>query len=309
MFAGTPAFAVPAFEALVQSDHEVVGVLTQPDRPRGRGQRMGASAVKEAAQAHGLPVSQPGSLRADAVIQELKSLRADLLVVVAYGLLLPRQVLDVPRLGCLNIHASLLPRWRGAAPIQRALLAGDNTTGVTIMLMDAGLDTGPILLQRSIDIESDATAGALQGRLAKLGAQALVETLERWPRGDLTPHPQPASGVTLAPRIEKREALIDWAQDSERIDRQVRAFNPWPIAETRLDGEQLRVHRAQPVEPGATAAGVAPGQVVSADASGVRVQCGRGRLLILELQRPGGRVLAARDVANSLPLLGRALGG
>jgi methionyl-tRNA formyltransferase len=189
VFAGTPAFAVPAFEALVRSDHEVVGVLTQPDRPRGRGQRVGASAVKEAAQTHGLAVSQPGSLRGDAVVQELKSLRPDLLVVVAYGLLLPRQVLDVPGLGCLNIHASLLPRWRGAAPIQRALLAGDMTTGVTIMLMDAGLDTGPILLQRPIDIESDATAGALQGRLAKLGAQALVETLERWPRGDLTPHP------------------------------------------------------------------------------------------------------------------------
>jgi methionyl-tRNA formyltransferase len=308
VFAGTPAFAVPAFEALVQSDHEIVGVLTQPDRPRGRGQRVAASAVKGAAQAHGLNVSQPGSLRSDAVIQELKSLRADVLVVVAYGLLLPRQVLDVPRLGSLNIHASLLPRWRGAAPIQRALLAGDTTTGVTIMLMDAGLDTGPILLQRAIDIEAEETAGALQGRLASLGAQALVETLDRWPRGDLAPEPQPSTGVTLAPRIDKTEALIDWTQDAERLDRQVRAFNPWPIAETRFDGEQLRIHRARRVEPGAAAAGLTPGQVMSADASGVKVQCGRGRLLLLELQRPGGRVLAARDVANSLPLLGRALG-
>lgn len=299
---------MPALEALVQSKHEVVGVLTQPDRPSGRGRQVSASPVKRAAQAHALPLSQPGSLRSEAVVAELAGLRPDVLVVVAYGLLLPQPVLDIPRLGSLNIHASLLPRWRGAAPIQRALLAGDTTTGVTIMLMDAGLDTGPILLQRSIGIDAGETAGALQARLARLGAQALLDTLDRWPGGDLAPQAQPDSGVTLAPRIAKSEALVDWTEDAERLDRRIRAFHPWPIAETRLDGEQLRIHRAKPVDPGAMPAGTAPGSVISTAGSGVTVQCGRGRLLLLELQRPGGRVLGARDVANALHLVGRTLG-
>jgi methionyl-tRNA formyltransferase len=244
-FAGTPDFSVPALEALLKAGHSVVGVLTQPDRPKGRGRQIAASPVKAAALAQGIPVSQPLSLKDEAGRAELLAWRPDVLVVVAYGLILPPAALGIPRMGCINIHASLLPRWRGAAPIQRAILAGDATSGVTIMLMDVGLDTGPMLLRKEVSIEADETGGSLHDRLSVLGGAALIEALEGHAAGTLRAIPQPAEGVTYAAKLEKAEALIDWTRDAFEIERQVRAFNPWPIAETRLDGEQLRIFEAR----------------------------------------------------------------
>jgi methionyl-tRNA formyltransferase len=244
-FAGTPDFSVPPLEALLGAGLSVVGVLTQPDRPKGRGRQIAASPVKAAALAHGIAVSQPLTLKDEAGRAELVAWRPDVLVVVAYGLILPPTALSIPRLGCINIHASLLPRWRGAAPIQRAILAGDVSTGVTIMLMDAGLDTGPMLLRKEVSIEAEETAGSLHDRLAVLGGSTLIEALEGHASGALRAIPQPAEGITYAAKIEKAEALIDWKRDAVAIERQVRAFNPWPVAETRLDGEQLRVFEAR----------------------------------------------------------------
>jgi methionyl-tRNA formyltransferase len=305
-FAGTPEFALPALHALARSAHSLVGVLTQPDRPRGRGQRVTPSPVKEAAVAYGVPVSQPASLRGDADRAALTAWQPEVLVVVAYGLILPPAVLELPRAGCVNIHASLLPRWRGAAPIQRALLAGDRETGVTIMRMEAGLDTGPILLQRSLEIGPQDTGGSLHDRLAPLGAEALLEALHGVANGTLTPHAQPSEGVSYAPKIEKREALIDWRDDATTIERKVRAFNPWPVAETRLAGEQLRIHAAHASVDANTEA--APGTIVACTAEGIRVRCGSGSLLVTEAQRPGKRPVAARELAGSIALAGRVLG-
>lgn len=337
-FAGTPDFAVPALEALLGSRHTVVGVLTQPDRPKGRGRQIAASPVKSAALAHGIPVSQPQTLKDEPGRAELAAWRPDALVVVAYGLILPRAVLSLPRLGCLNIHASLLPRWRGAAPIQRAILAGDTTTGVTIMLMDAGLDTGPMLLKKEVAITPLDTGGSLHDRLTAVGASALLEALDGHAQGTLSAVPQPAEGVTYAAKIDKAEALIDWSQDAPRIERQVRAFNPWPITETRLDAEQLRVFEASVEDidqgvvgsdqggivsdeapsvhdPGATrrrapaAAGPPPGTIVAVRDEALIVQCGHGRLALRQLQRPGRRAVPAGDFARGgLPLVGRRLG-
>jgi methionyl-tRNA formyltransferase len=247
---------------------------------------------------------------------ELSSWKPDLLVVVAYGLILPSAVLSLPRLGCVNIHGSLLPRWRGAAPIHRAILAGDAETGVTIMQMDAGLDTGPMLLKRAVSIGPSDTSGMLHDRLAELGASALLEALDGLTSGELRPVPQPAEGVTYAAKIEKSEALIDWQRDAIDIDRQVRAFNPWPIAETRLDGEQLRIHAAC-AEPSAGDAraqvdgspGIAaPGEIIKVAGDSILVKCGRGALAITEVQRPGKRPVSARDLANTVALAGRRLG-
>jgi methionyl-tRNA formyltransferase len=308
-FAGTPEFALPALQALAaSSSHQIVGVLTQPDRPRGRGQQVGPSPVKAAAQRLDLPVAQPATLRTDEGRAVLAAWRPDVLVVVAYGLILPPAALSLPSHGCVNIHASLLPRWRGAAPIQRAILAGDDESGVTIMLMDAGLDTGPMLLQKRARIEPRDTAASLHDRLAQLGAEALLETLARWPAGDLVPEPQPTQGVTHAAKIGKHEALVDWRATAAQIERQVRAFNPWPIAETRLDGEQLRIHGARAVAGAASAGESAPGRVLAIESEGVLVGCGEGRLLITDAQRAGRRPMPARDLANSVPLLGRTLG-
>ena len=240
-FAGTPEFAVPALRALADSEHQLVGVLTQPDRPRGRGQVNAPGPVKVLALSLGLSVAQPHELGSAGALAELTAWRPEVLVVVAYGLILPRPVLGLPRLGCVNIHGSLLPRWRGAAPVQRALLAGDAVTGVTIMQMDAGLDTGPVLLQRSVPIGAHATSGELHAELATLGAAALLEALGALASGRAQPRPQSAAGVTYAAKIAKSEALIDWSADAVQIERQVRAFNPWPVAETRFAGEQLRV--------------------------------------------------------------------
>jgi methionyl-tRNA formyltransferase len=318
-FAGTPAFALAALAAL-RGHHHVVGVLTQPDRPSGRGRRLTPSAVKQAALATGLPLAQPHTLKSEAVQSQLRDWRPDVLVVVAFGALLPPEVLSMPPLGCINIHPSLLPRWRGAAPIQRALLADDTETGVTIMQMDEGLDSGPALLQRRIAIRPDHTGGTLHDELALLGADALIETLEGLSAGVLSPHPQPADGVTYARKITKAEARIDWSGDARSIERQVRALNPWPIAETTLEGEPLRVFAAQVVsaESGqpVSAENVPTklhktheyGSIVGLNEESIIVRCGTGSLALTRVQRPGRRPVSAREYAQTSSLLGRRFG-
>ena len=307
-FAGTPDFSVPALEGLVGEGYELVGVLTQPDRPKGRGRQVAASPVKTAALAHGIPLSQPQSLKDEASREELVSWRPDVLVVVAYGLILPRVALDIPRLGCLNIHASLLPRWRGAAPIQRSILAGDTATGVTIMLMDVGLDTGPMLLRKETAIEPGDTGGSLHDRLSALGASAILEALRGLDAGTLKPVPQPSEGVTYAAKIDKAEAVIDWSRPAVEIERKVRAFNPWPISETRLDGEQLRVFAVSAAVSKQIDAEA--GTIVAVHDDGLWVQCGQGQLALQQLQRPGGRAVSAGDFARGsrTQLAGRRLG-
>ncbi len=300
---------MPALQALVRSPHSVIGVLTQPDRPKGRGQQLAPGPVKAAAVAAGIPVAQPQTLKTEAGREALMAWRPDVLVVVAYGLILPAAVLAIPRLGCVNIHASLLPRWRGAAPIQRAILAGDEETGTTIMLMDTGLDTGPVLLQRPMRIEPDDTGGSLHDRLAAQGAEVIVEALEGLAAGKLHPRPQPAEGVTYAAKLEKSEARIDWTARATDIERKVRAFNPWPVAETVYRGEQLRLLRAR-AEPGDSMrlAGQPPGTILSVSEQAVLVQCGLGRLAMLEIQRAGRRPISARDFANAGARAGEMLG-
>jgi methionyl-tRNA formyltransferase len=306
-FAGTPEFACTALQAVLHSQHRVTGVFTRPDTPRGRGRQIAASPVKVAALAANLPLSQPQTLKAGAGLPELLEWRADVLVVVAYGLILPQAMLDTPLLGSINIHASLLPRWRGAAPIQRALLAGDARTGITIMRMEAGLDTGPILLQRPIDISPADTSGSLQGELAQLGAKTLLEALDGLGSGALRAVAQPEEGVSYAAKVSKSEALIDWRRTVREIDRQVRAFNPWPIAETRFAGAQLRVLSARIDDSGAGAA-VPPGTIVAVSGESVVVQCGEGRLGLTQVQCPGRRPVPAPDFARSRALLDERLG-
>jgi methionyl-tRNA formyltransferase len=306
-FAGTPDFALPAFHTLVGSRHTVVGVLTQPDRPKGRGRHLASSPVKLAAQQSGVPLSQPVTLKTEAGRADLAGWQADVLVVVAYGLILPRAALELPRLGCVNIHASLLPRWRGAAPIQRAILAGDAQTGVSIMRMDVGLDTGPVFLERAVAIAPDETGGSLHDRLAAEGGSAVLHVLDQLSTNSAQLTPQREDGVTYASKIEKAEALIDWSRDAVDIERQVRAFNPWPIAETRLDGEQLRIYASRVIDANREPNVGESGRIVdSSDA--IVVACGRGRLALTELQRPGRRPVAARDLINTLDLAGRRLG-
>jgi methionyl-tRNA formyltransferase len=299
-FAGTPEFAVPTLLALMRSPHELVGVLTQPDRPRGRGRHLSASPVKLAA-GESAPLAQPLTFRSPDAQAQLAAWRPDVLVVVAYGLLLPNAVLAIPRLGCVNVHASLLPRWRGAAPVERALLAGDETTGITIMRMDEGLDTGPILLQRSLVIAPEDTGGSLRARLADLGAPLLLEALEGLAANTLQTRPQPADGVTYARKLQKIEAPIDWRQGAAQIERQIRALQPWPVAETAWRdpasgvSERLLVHGARLGPPGELAG--PPGRIIETEARHglgyVRVQCGEGCLDLLSLQRPGGQPQAA----------------
>jgi methionyl-tRNA formyltransferase len=317
-FAGTPEFALPALAALT-AHHTVVGVLTQPDRPRGRGRILAASAVKAAALRERLPLEQPQSLRTEAAQALLREWAPEVLVVVAYGLILPPQVLSLPRLGCLNIHASLLPRWRGAAPIQRAILAGDAYSGISIMQMDEGLDTGPLLLQRPLAISRAHTAGMLHDELAVLGAAALIESLAALAAGTARPAPQPSAGATYAAKIDKAEARIDWTREAPAIERQVRAFNPWPVAETRFAGEQLRIlaARARPVSiTASSAANVGlkadksgkAGSIVEVLGDSFVVQCGSGALEVLQVQRAGRRATSARDFSNSVALTGQQLG-
>jgi methionyl-tRNA formyltransferase len=306
-FAGTPEFALPALEALLEF-HDVVGVLTQPDRPSGRGRHLSASPVKTLAEARHLKLLQPATLRDEAARSALAALKPEALVVVAYGLILPPAVLALPRFGCLNIHASLLPRWRGAAPVQRTILAGDEGTGITIMQMDAGLDTGAILLTRRIDIGPNDTGGSLAASLARLGAAALLEALEGMTRGTLAGTPQPEAGVTYAAKIDKSEARIDWSRDAASIERQVRAFDPWPIAETTLEGERLRIHSAVKV-PVKDSKQAQSGSILSVRDGIMLVQCGQGSVLgVRKVQKPGGRVLPMSEFAHNLELVGRRLG-
>jgi methionyl-tRNA formyltransferase len=291
LFAGTPAFAARALDALVAAGHRVELVLTQPDRPAGRGMRLAPSAVAQAAATHGLPVEKPGSLKDPEVQLRLAALAPDVMVVAAYGLLLPPAVLQIPAHGCLNIHASVLPRWRGAAPIQRALLAGDALTGISIMQMDAGLDTGPVLLERETPVGARETAGSLVERLAALGADAIVEALARLPA--LVPVPQDETRATYAAKVAKAEARIDWARAAVQIDRQIRAFNPAPGAEARLGGEPLKIWEALPVDGQGQ-----PGALIETGAPGLLVACGEGALQFLQVQRPGGRRMSATDFAR-----------
>ena len=305
-FAGTPQFALPALRALLKSPHRVVGVLTQPDRPAGRGQQLRASPVKLLALDEHLPLAQPPTLKTAESRAELSSWAPDVLVVVAYGLILPPTVLALPRLGCVNIHGSLLPRWRGAAPIQRAILAGDAETGVTIMQLDVGLDTGPMLLERRRPIGLHDTAGDLHDALSELGATALIEALDGLAAGTLKARAQPAEGASYAPKIEKSEAPLDWSASAIQLDRQVRAFNPWPIAETQFAGENLRVLQARVAEPAGTHGG--SGTVLGIAEDGLRVACGEGVLAVRELQRAGKRPISARDFANAVRLAGLRFG-
>jgi methionyl-tRNA formyltransferase len=302
VFAGTPQFALPALRALLASRHQVVGVLTQPDRPAGRGRELRASPVKLLAVEHGLPVAQPATLKTAEGRAVLHGWSPDLMVVVAYGLILPAPVLLMPRMGCLNIHGSLLPRWRGAAPIQRALLAGDTETGISIMQLDEGLDTGPVLLERRHPIGLHDTAGDLHDALSELGAAALLEAIDGLVTGEILPHAQPAAGVTYAAKIDKAEARIDWSASAEQLDLKIRAFNPWPMAETRLAGEGLRLLRARVTD--AQAREGDPGTVLGLAEDGLRVACGEGVLAVGELQRAGKRPVSARDFANAVRLAG-----
>ncbi len=298
-FAGTPEFARVALAALHGAGFEIPLVLTQPDRPAGRGQQLQPSAVKAWSVEQGLPFIQPHGLRLDGrhgleaeqARASLVAARIDAMVVAAYGLILPDWALCLPRLGCLNIHASLLPRWRGAAPIHRAIEAGDKRTGITVMQMDAGLDTGPMLLAEPMDIASDDTTGSLHDRLAELGGQLIVEALRRAASGDLTATPQPDEGVTYARKIDKAEALVDWNDDADVIARRIRTLNPAPGAVSRLRGESVKLWRAVPAEM-VPLAGPA-GTVVAASSDGITVACGRGALRLTELQRAGGKRLSA----------------
>jgi methionyl-tRNA formyltransferase len=307
VFAGTPEFALPALAALAASHHRLVGVLTQPDRPAGRGRALRSSAVKQRALELGLPVAQPARLASAAERAELDAWRPDLLVVVAYGLLLPGAVLALPRLGCVNLHASLLPRWRGAAPIQRALLAGDTVSGVTIMLLDAGLDTGPILAQQAVPIAPGTTSATLHGQLSQLGAPLLLEVIDALAAGHAQPRAQPDDGVSFAPKLEKREAQIDWSAPAERIARQVCACNPRPVAETQLEGQQLRIWAARALHQ-SPALHEPPGTVLGLEDGRLLVACGEGVLAIETLQSAGRRILGAGDFAHGHQLAGLTLG-
>lgn len=303
VFAGTPDFAVPCLRALIAAGYDVVAVFTQPDRPAGRGRKLQQSPVKALALAHGIPVCQPLSLKRDSGARaKLRGFAPDLMVVVAYGLILPVSVLEIPTLGCVNVHASLLPRWRGAAPIQRAVLAGDPASGVCIMRMEAGLDTGPVYLRRALALAPQETGGSLHDRLAALGADALIEALPGIADRSLVPQPQDDALATYAHKLDKSEAQIDWAQPALAIERQVRAFDPWPVAQTSLQGETLRIWSAQALD-GVGPGGV-PGEVVTADKNGIAVATGAGIFRITRLQPPGKRPMAAADFLNARRLDG-----
>ena len=303
IFAGTPAFSVPPLAALRAAGHTLVLALTQPDRPSGRGMAMRPSPVKQAAEAAGIPMFQPPTLKDSTSYERLREVRADVMVVVAYGLILPQAVLDLTRFGALNIHASVLPRWRGAAPIQRAIEAGDAESGVAIMQMEAGLDTGPVLREARTPISFDDTAGTLHDRLAAMGADNLVEVLAQIEAGTARPVPQSAAGITYAHKIDKAEAWLDWSQPAAVLERKVRAFDPFPGAQVLFAGTQIKIWSARAIAPLTTDATERPGRVLAADAEGIVVHCGGGALCIRELQRAGGKRLSAEAFLRGSPLV------
>ncbi len=299
VFAGTPEFAAASLRALAESSHDVCLVLTQPDRPKGRGRKLAAGAVKSLAGELGVPVAQPATLKDPAIQEQLCELDPDLMVVAAYGLLLPSEILTIPRLGCINVHASLLPRWRGAAPIEHAILAGDATTGVSIMRMDEGLDTGPVYTTAEIPVSEADTAKTLHDKLADLGARVLIDVVDEVDKGKLAAIPQPETGASYAPRIKKTDAILDWTRPGAELARKVRAFNPWPVAVTRLGDRQLRIWEADFTAGKVTAS---PGTVVKAASDGVEVATVDGVLRLECLQLPGRKPVAASELLNSCPL-------
>jgi methionyl-tRNA formyltransferase len=305
LFAGTPEFAVPPLQRLLDGPHSICAVYTQPDRPAGRGRTVKPSPVKQLAEARGLPVLQPETLKSPEEQDRLRALAPDLMVVVAYGLILPKAVLEIPKLGCVNIHASLLPRWRGAAPIQRAVLAGDAETGVTIMFIEPRLDAGPMLLKKACPVQPLETAGELHDRLSRLGAEALAEVLPALQAGTVRPEVQDESQVTYAAKLEKQEAPLDWNKPAVELERQVLAFNPWPVAETAYRGATLRVWRAEALDEPVPAA---PGTLLNRPKA-LEVATGQGVLRLLEVQLPGGRRMSAQAFCAAHPVVSERLGG
>ena len=306
VFAGTPEFAASHLQALLDSQHSVVAVYTQPDRPAGRGQKLTPSPVKQLAAKHGIPVLQPVNLRSAEAQQELAEFNADVLVGVAYGLILPQVILDTPRLGCINSHASLLPRWRGAAPIQRAIEAGDTQSGITVMQMEAGLDTGPMLLKVSTPILTSDTGGSLHDRLATLGPDAVLKAIQGLQDGSLTPEKQLDGLATYAHKLNKQAALIDWQRPAAVLDCQIRAMHPWPICHSTLAGETIKIHAAELAQGQGQA-----GEILSAERDGLLVACGEQALRLTRLQLPNGKALAFSDLLNSKQALfapGQVLG-
>jgi len=305
IYAGTPEFAVPALKSLLRSEHQLVAVYTQPDRPAGRGRKLQQSPVKELALEHGLPVHQPASFADATAVDDLRAYRADLMVVAAYGLLLPAAVLEAPRLGCINIHASLLPRWRGASPIQQAILAGDGISGVTLMRMDEGLDTGAMIVKRAVTIDPCWNAANLHDALAPLGAGLLLESLDNIERALQQACAQDESQATYAPRLTKRQAEVDWSKPAEVLLREIRAFNPWPVSYTFVDDDNLRLWSARINSDVDTSQ---PGLVIDHDAEGVYVSCGEGVLQVTELQYAGRKKCTAAEALNARNLAGCRLG-
>ncbi|GBO86776.1 methionyl-tRNA formyltransferase [Marinobacter salsuginis] len=295
VFAGTPDFAATALKALIAAGHTIVGVYSQPDRPAGRGRKLQPSPVKQVALDHEIPVFQPETLKTAEAQKQLADLKPDVMIIAAYGLILPKAVLDIPTHGCLNIHASLLPRWRGAAPIQRAIAAGDAETGITIMQMDEGLDTGAMLLKSLTAIDTSDTGGSLHDRLAELGGKAIIEALELLKKGELTGEPQNDDLACYASKLSKTEGHIDWATDATAIERLVRAFNPWPGTYTDLGDQRIRIHEARAL---VTDSDAFPGTVVHRDRDGIDIACGNGTLRITRLQLPGSRAQSVNDLIN-----------
>jgi methionyl-tRNA formyltransferase len=302
VFMGTPEFALPTLEGLLGAGVDLRAVYTQPDRPKGRGKALTPPPVKVRAEALGIPVFQPLKLREPASVEELRALAPDLIVVVAFGQILPKSVLEIPRYGCINVHASLLPRYRGAAPINKAIIDGETETGVTTMLMDVGLDTGDMLVKRYTSIGPEETAGQLHDRLARLGREAMEETLNRLCAGTLVPVPQEDALSTYAPMLKKEDGRIDWRLSAAAVHNLVRGLDPWPGAFTFLHGEMLKLGRTLPLPGSPTAPATLPGTIISADAEGVRIVCGEGVLLVRELQLPGKKRLAATDFLRGRPL-------